>query len=537
MTSGRDLEPVKAACIFGVQRILPLLDAFLHEIDGVRSSKDIEHIHRMRVASRRLRAALPLFESCFPPRKFRVWMLELQKITRALGNARDTDVQIAFLVRLKEKRTQKNDIALAGDARLATPPDDIVTFLLRQLQKRRQKLQNAVLSTLENLEKSEIPDDIRAGCSDLATQVRAARRKQTLYGISPVASIRISQRLDTLLQFEHWVHNPDAVAEHHAMRIAAKKLRYTMEVYAPVYRRNLNKPLARVKKLQEILGDLHDCDVWIDTVMAMLLDERSSSRTGLNPPCAQESRVTSYRRFLSGREKERKQIYRRFVRYWESVGRAGLWNELRSTLTDGRKERFRLSEISPEDAIRSSVSTLSARFPEEMAHCRTVTALALQIYDDLASLHQMHTHERFLLECACSLHDIGLKYGPKGYAKRGGEMILSDDTLPVDIIDRGMISLVSRAHRGKVRLESDGFFSLLSPEQQKNVRMLASLIRVADGLDELRLGSITSVHCSAGSHEIVIETTAVRDASEEIERALKKGALFRQVFERALVIR
>ena len=55
-----------------------------------------------------------------------------------------------------------------------------------------------------------------------------------------------------LLQYERWVHNPDAVAEHHAMRIAAKKLRYTMETYAPVYRRNLKKPLARVKKIQEI---------------------------------------------------------------------------------------------------------------------------------------------------------------------------------------------------------------------------------------------------------------------------------------------
>ena len=99
------------------------------------------------------------------------------------------------------------------------------------------------------------------------------------------------------------------------------------------------------------------------------------------------------------------------------------------------------------------------------------------------------------------------------------------------------MALVSRAHRGKVRLESDGFFSLLSPEQQKNVRMLASLIRVADGLDYLHLGSVTSVHCSAGPHEVVIETSVQRDASAEIERALEKGDLFRQVFERTLVIR
>ncbi len=343
MISVKEQEPVKAACIFGVQRILPLLDAFLREIEGVRSGEDIEHIHRMRVASRRLRAALPLFASCFPPRKFRIWVRELQKITRALGDARDTDVQIAFLVQLKKKRVQKNNEILPVGARLAVPQDDAETILLRQLQKRRRKLQSAVLSALENLEKSEIPVDIRAVCTGLVTRGRDARIQQGRWGIPPVAAARISRRLDALLKFERWVHNPDAVAEHHTMRIAAKKLRYTMEIYAPVFRRNLKKPLSRVKKIQEILGDLHDCDVWIDTVMKMLLDERSSSRTGLNPPHAQGSRVTSYRHFLSEREKERKQIYRRFVRYWESVGRATLWDELTQHNDRGKKRAFQTS--------------------------------------------------------------------------------------------------------------------------------------------------------------------------------------------------
>jgi exopolyphosphatase/pppGpp-phosphohydrolase len=128
-------------------------------------------------------------------------------------------------------------------------------------------------------------------------------------------------------------------------------------------------------------------------------------------------------------------------------------------------------------------------------------------------------------------------HGQKGYAKRSREIILSDNSLPIEIIDRGMIALVSRAHRGKVRLESDGFFSLLSSEQQKNVRMLASLLRIADGLDDLHLGSITTVHCLPGPNEVVVETSATGDGSAEIERGLKKGDLFRQVFERTLVIR
>ena len=63
-------------------------------------------------------------------------MQELQKITRALGDARDTDVQIAFLLHLKEKRAQKND-ADPGIRMSLSTPDDAETILLARLQKKR----------------------------------------------------------------------------------------------------------------------------------------------------------------------------------------------------------------------------------------------------------------------------------------------------------------------------------------------------------------------------------------------------------------
>jgi CHAD domain-containing protein len=86
-----------------MQRLPPLLEAFEKEIEGVRAAEDIEYIHRMRVASRRLRAALPLFLSCLPQKQYARWMKEITGITRALGEARDADVQIAFLARFRKK--------------------------------------------------------------------------------------------------------------------------------------------------------------------------------------------------------------------------------------------------------------------------------------------------------------------------------------------------------------------------------------------------------------------------------------------------
>jgi hypothetical protein len=352
-----------------------------------------------------------------------------------------------------------------------------------------------------------------------------------------VAAGRISRRLDIMLSYERWVHNPDAVVQHHAMRIAAKKLRYTMEVYGPLYRLGLKKYLARVKKVQEILGDLHDCDVWIDTVMVILLKERSASPVKISSKNNQIQRMSGYRHFLSEREKERKRLYLRYVRYWDSLVRAGIWDALRTTLDEGRKRKFRLPATNKKDEILSSVSALAGKFPEGMVHSRKVTDIALKIFDDLSSLHQMGAHERFILECTALLHDIGWKSGHKGHSKRSADMIVTDEYLPLDLHDRAMIGLIAQAHRNTIRFESQGLFSILSSKERDSVMMLASFIRIADGLDYLHHGSVDSIHCSAGADSVIMEISATGDVRLELQRAGMKGDLFIRVFNRQLVIR
>ena len=528
---------VRAECSFGVQRLLPLLDAFSKEIEGVKSGQDIEYIHRMRVASRRLRAALPLFFSCIPEKKYRVWLLEIQKITRALGEARDTDVQIAFITKIIKKRQRAVEQKNPSTDYPVRVKGDVESILLLQLQKKRSKLQVAVIKDLEKLTTSGIIDEMRTFFISQAPGTTGVRKRSPPYAIPMVAAGRISRRLDIMLSYERWVHNPDAVVQHHAMRIAAKKLRYTMEVYAPLYRLGLKKYLTRVKKVQEILGDLHDCDVWIDMVMEILLKERSASPVKISAKNNQIQRMTGYRHFLSEREKERKRLYLRYVRYWDSLARVGTWDALRTNLDQGRKRKFRLPATNKEDEIRTSVSALAGQFPEVMAHSRKVTDLALTIFDDLTPLHQLGANERFLLECTALLHDIGWKFGHKGHSKRGADMIVSDEYLPFDLHERAMIALVALAHRNTIRFESFGLFSLLTSKERDSVMILASFIRIADGLDYLHHGSVESIHCSAGPDGVIMEVSATQDTTQELQRAAMKGDLFIRVFNRHLVIR
>ncbi len=60
-------------CKFGAQTLLKLLDGTDKLIDGVIENVDIECVHKTRVASRRLRAALPLFDFCFSKKTYKAW--------------------------------------------------------------------------------------------------------------------------------------------------------------------------------------------------------------------------------------------------------------------------------------------------------------------------------------------------------------------------------------------------------------------------------------------------------------------------------
>lgn len=536
MTMDDEIAPPRTGlCWYGLQRLPPLLDAFSVEIAGVKEGKDIEYIHRMRVASRRLRAALPLFRACFPEKQYKKWMEEISGITRALGDARDADVQIAFLEK-SIKKTEKDPVhgkRLLG----ANPsPQPGLQFLLAAMRKRRGLLQKHVLSSVESLEKSGITGEMHEVFASMDRAYRADRKRPPVAGLLPVSALRINRRLFALLAFEPWIYQPDAVAEHHAMRIAAKKLRYTMEIFGPVYRNNLKKPIGRVKRVQEILGEIHDCDVWIDQITGLLLRERSLLRSTKGTKRPDTLILSSLRELLHSRERERKRLYRRFIMYWQVLGRAGVWHDLQTFLASGGKAGFRPPASYRETEAAGIVHALSMICPEMESHSRHVTDLALMLFDDLLPLHALGSHDRFLLSCAGSIHDIGWKFGEHGHNRRGAEMFFSDSSLPFTVEERAIIAFIIRSHRGRVRVAGNPYYGLITAARQRNALMLASLLRVADGLDLSHTGSVRKTRCAITKDSIACTVSGSGNNTREKEHAQEKSDLFFRVFKKALVI-
>lgn len=87
-------------------------EVFAHST-GVLDLDDIESVHDMRVATRRLRAALEMFEVCFPRKRWRKTLKRVKELADALGARRDPDVEIELLEDVGEKIAEGDRAALA----------------------------------------------------------------------------------------------------------------------------------------------------------------------------------------------------------------------------------------------------------------------------------------------------------------------------------------------------------------------------------------------------------------------------------------
>jgi CHAD domain-containing protein len=109
---GFDCEEPFAAAAARVVRVRAA--EVFERADGVLDTDDIEPLHDMRVATRRLRAALEVFEACFPRKRFRKALKRVKALADALGARRDRDVEIEFLVGFAEAAPEAERPLLAA---------------------------------------------------------------------------------------------------------------------------------------------------------------------------------------------------------------------------------------------------------------------------------------------------------------------------------------------------------------------------------------------------------------------------------------
>ena len=109
---GFDCDEAFAAAAARVLRVRTA-EVFEHA-DGVLDVERIDRLHDMRVATRRLRAALEVFEAGFPRKRLRRALKKVKKLADALGERRDRDVEIEFLTGFFAEAPEADREALAA---------------------------------------------------------------------------------------------------------------------------------------------------------------------------------------------------------------------------------------------------------------------------------------------------------------------------------------------------------------------------------------------------------------------------------------
>ena len=102
-------------CAAGAARIVRVraVEVFAHS-EGVLDTGEIDRLHDMRVATRRLRAALEVFEACFPRKRHRKALKRVKALADALGERRDRDVEVEFLAEFAAEAPAADRAALAA---------------------------------------------------------------------------------------------------------------------------------------------------------------------------------------------------------------------------------------------------------------------------------------------------------------------------------------------------------------------------------------------------------------------------------------
>jgi exopolyphosphatase/guanosine-5'-triphosphate,3'-diphosphate pyrophosphatase len=186
----------------------------------------------------------------------------------------------------------------------------------------------------------------------------------------------------------------------------------------------------------------------------------------------------------------------------------------------------------PRAIRRASVQGFARRSTWSEAHARQVARLALEIFDHTQELHRLGANERELLDYAGLLHDIGEHVSTTGHHKHGAYLIRHAQLRGFTPEEVQLLAALARWHRrGEPKLGDD--FGLVDRDQ---LRALAAILRLADGLDRSRSSAVEHVDVSVGPSLVMIRLRSDRDTELELWGARRKRDLFERVFERDVEI-
>ncbi len=214
-------------------------------------------LHHARVTSRRAREVLPVVAAAYPAVDIRKPRRRLRRVTRTLGAVRELDVTLLVLAGREKAGSLSHGAAESARRSVMRPRAERRRVMLERITiEKFEKLQRKILTALASAAEQE-PDAER-------------RARVALAG-------RVAQRADALRQAiadAGAMYLPDRL---HVLRVAVKKLRYTLELVGETRYARTAPLVRRLRRAQNVLGELHDLEV---TALYLQSHEGAETRRG-----------------------------------------------------------------------------------------------------------------------------------------------------------------------------------------------------------------------------------------------------------------
>jgi CHAD domain-containing protein len=265
-------------------------DKLLAREDAVRKGEDIEDVHQMRVATRRLRASLQVTAGVYDPKLIQRYRRGLRRIALSLGAVRDGDVFLEHVT------AYQSGLPEAGRAQL----DPLIAAVSAERAQARKQL----LADLHSKRYHKLKRDFAAFLTTPGAGLGEPPELGIVERVRDFAGSAIWRRYELWRAYE--VVLPNATSETlHQARIAGKRFRYTLEFFADALGPNVEQALTPLIALQENLGALQDGVTARAHVATLGLADDPGTQA-----------------YLAAREHDRDALLAELPRLWEKVASA-----------------------------------------------------------------------------------------------------------------------------------------------------------------------------------------------------------------------
>ena len=459
------------------------MERVLKELEEVRTAPEPDAVHDLRVALRRCRSLAAVMEEVDPDTAWPEMRKIGRKLFRQLGELRDTQVLEEWV------------------SKLGSENDAVRERLLTNLRKNETEEREAALRAAEKFDAKGWKSYERV----------LGHRARVVAPNSLAAKSLAAERLLAARELHLRALRTEKPEPWHAVRIGVKRFRYTVEGLLPELYESWGENLKRV---QDLLGEVHDLDVLAETIARVAGDEP-------------EEVGARWRERIAAERQLRLDEYRQL-----SMGERRLWQEWKEGLPQGEQ-----LEAAAMARLQATARALGAN----RGKAAQVTRIALRLYEELrrveADAALAKNQLRKVMRAAAQLHGIGAGLRAKS-PEKAAKKLLRRLPLPVGWTEQewDLLGMMVRYHRGEEPRAKQKGYARLTKEERQAVCAIAGVLRLARVLRKCGVESSKGLRVERSVDALIVRAPGLEDSEAAAARVAAGKHLLETILERPLIV-